>query len=309
MNGSRAGARVLAVVSGKGGVGKTNLCLNLAVALSRRGRRVLLLDADMGLANVDVVCGIENSWNLSHVLSGAKRLGDVVVPGPAGVRLVPGASGVADLGDSSPGSRPVFLEQLGELEPEVDDVLIDTRSGVGPAVRRLMQAADRVIVVTTSEPPAITDTYALIKVLQIEKPLATSIAASFPGAGGSNSPWNASGGNGLPEIQLVGNQVSGAAEARDILGRLRAACRRFLGVSVEAADYVVTDPKVSQAVRRRRPFLLEYPACPASRCVRRLAGRLVDPTRLRPIPIRSRQTRGRGFLRRFAATLGGVAAG
>jgi len=292
-------ARTMLIASGKGGVGKTNLCLNLAVSLSQEGRRILLLDAAMGSAHLDVLCGICSPWNLSHVLSGAKRLAEVIVSGPAGIRLVPCGCDAADMAEALSSRWADLLDQLVDLDEEFDDVLIDTTSGLHRTARRLIQSADQVILVTTPEPTAIADTYGLIKTLR------------GPASKSTASPdWNDSalqlgGDEGrLPSLLLVANQVTSAGEARCVSSRISTACRRFLGVSIQPAGYVVADRHVAAAVRRCRLFVLEYPACPASRCVNRLAGRLTDPTRARSFHVPGRSAFAPRLLTRVAQVLG-----
>lgn len=275
-------ARTLVVTSGKGGVGKSNLSLNLAISLAQRGRRVVLLDADFGPANVDVLCQIQGPYNLSHLLTGARKLSEVLVPGPAGVRIIPGARGVRDLADAARGAPASLLEELDGLEEETDDLVVDTGSGLHRTVREFIVVADLPLLVTTPEPTAVTDAYAVIKSLAAQEPPLC---------------WH-----------LVVNQASSPGEAHEVLDRIGAACRRFLGITVPAAGYVLADPHVPAAVRRRRPVILEYPACPASRSIGRLAEWLTSEscpvhtsTRNRVEPMPRFFTRMADHLRRVAA--------
>jgi flagellar biosynthesis protein FlhG len=241
-------ASVIAITSGKGGVGKSNIAVNLAIALSSAGKGVVLLDADLGLANADVLCNIDLPCNLSHVIARKKELRDVLVKAPGGFALIGGASGLARMADLTDEDRQRVIDALGELEQNADVILIDTGAGISPNVLAFTRAADHVLVVTTPEPTAITDAYALIKVVSRE--------------------------SADRRMSLLVNQVRSEAEAKIVHERIAKVARQFLNVSVLDAGYVLSDEQVSTAVRRRMPFLLASPRCPASACVGRLAMRL-----------------------------------
>jgi len=240
--------RTIAITSGKGGVGKSNVALNLAILLAGAGNRVALVDADMGLANLDLLVGVDVRANLSHVLAGSRRLTEVIVDLPCGVQFVPGASGLARLADLSEFQRAGLVKQLATLESDNDVIVVDTGAGIGPDVLTFALAADIVLVVTAPEPTAITDGYAVIKLL------------SQHGYGGQTS--------------VLVNMVSGRHEARGTYQRISTVARQFLSAKVLDAGYVLTDPKVREAVKKREPFVLAYPRCPASRCLAALATKL-----------------------------------
>lgn len=244
----RRRATVIAITSGKGGVGKSNIAVNLAIQLSAAGKGVVLLDADLGLANADVLCNIDLPCNLSHVIARKKDLHEVLVKAPGGFALIGGASGLARMADLSDIDRQRLIDALSELEERTDVILIDTGAGISPNVLSFTRAADHVLVVTTPEPTAITDAYALIKVVSRD---------------GTDR-----------RISLLVNQVRNEAEAHVVHERIAKVARQFLGVHVLDAGYVVSDEQVSNAVRRRTPFVLGTPRCPASQCVARLAMRL-----------------------------------
>ncbi|MBI2939774.1 MAG: MinD/ParA family protein [Chloroflexi bacterium] len=244
--------RVIAVSSGKGGVGKTNVVVNLAVALGQAGRRVLLFDADLGLANVDVVMGIAPRYHLGHVISGEKRLDEIVVDGPANVRVVPGGSGVLQLANLSAQRRQEVIAALERLDGTADYLLIDTAAGVSEAVLSFVATADDALIVTTPEPTAITDAYALIKV--------TAQTAQR-----------------LPSFRLIVNQVRDQSEAEEVARKIIAVAQQFLGVTVRPEGYLPIDPAISRAVRRQVPIVLAYPNAPAALRLVNLSRRLDRP--------------------------------
>ena len=247
----RRRARVVAVTSGKGGVGKTNLAVNLAVAAASRGRSTLLLDLDLGLANVDILLNLSPRHTLAHVLAGGRSLSDIILPGPGGVRVVPGASGVPKLADLGREGREELLRELTDLEAGADLVILDTGAGISRNVIAFASAADEVVVVATPEPTSILDAFAAIKVLSRE--------------------------DALGKVRLVVNQCSGRAEAEAVSARITSACRQFLQLPVERMGYVISDFHVGEAVRMRRPVVLAFPSSPASRCIRTLEGKLGEP--------------------------------
>jgi flagellar biosynthesis protein FlhG len=247
---SRPTVRTVAVASGKGGVGKSSLVANLAVVLGQQGVRVLLLDADLSQANLDLLLGVAPRFDLQHVLRGEKTLRDIVIEGPAGVKLVPASSGVPDLADLDDFRRESLLRGLSTLEDEVDLILMDTASGVSRQVIRFCLAADEVVVVTTQELPAFTDAYGFIKVLAL---------------------------NGLQtDPHLVVNMSDSAEEAEETAHRIGVVARRFLGLNLDPWGCVPYDPAVARAVRRQEPVVLAYPQSPAARAYRELARHLWD---------------------------------
>jgi flagellar biosynthesis protein FlhG len=243
-----ARATVIAVTSGKGGVGKSNIAVNLAIKFASAGKRVVLLDADLGLANADVLCNIDLPSNLSHVISHKRELADVMVDGPGGFQLIGGASGLARMADLSDFDRQRLVTALAELEARSDIILIDTGAGISPNVLSFTRCADQVLVVTTPEPTAITDAYAVIKVISRDAP---------------DRP-----------LSLLVNQVRVRGEGQLVYDRIAKVAKQFLGVHVMDAGFVPSDPEVPAAVRRRTPFLLANPRCPASLYISQLAMRL-----------------------------------
>ena len=251
-------ASVIAVTSGKGGVGKSNVAVNLAIKLASAGKTVVLLDADLGLANADVLCNIDLPFNLSAVIARKKELHEVLVKAPGGFSLIGGASGLARMADLTDADRQRIVRALGELESLADIILIDTGAGISPNVLSFTRAADHVLVVTTPEPTAITDAYAVVKVLHRD-------AVGAPGSANDA---------GERRISLLVNQVRSPGEARVVHERIAKVARQFLGVSVYDAGHLVADECVPAAVRARTPFVLASPRSAASHCISQLAMRL-----------------------------------
>jgi len=264
-------ARAIAVTSGKGGVGKSNLAINLAVAMSRLGRKVCVLDADLGMANADVLCNLTPKLNLQHVVAGKCRLADVMLLAPGGFRLIPGASGVAGMADLSPRLRLVVLHRLARLERLADVIIIDCAAGISEQVRAFATAANTILVTTTPEPTAVTDAYGMIK----------SVIRQSPEA----------------RVKLIVNMVTAPAEGRQIYERMNQVAQAFLDRPIEYGGCIPIDPAVSEAVRFRLPFSLYAPDGPATRAVQSIADQLSGGGAAGdPSP---------GFFRRLAAFLGG----
>lgn len=243
-------ASVVAITSGKGGVGKSNIAVNLAIRLASAGKDVVLFDADLGLANADVLCNLDLPYNLSHVISQRRVLQEVMVKAPGGFRLIGGASGLARMADLTDADRQRLVDSLDQVEQQADFLVIDTGAGISPNVLSFTRAADHVLVVTTPEPTAITDAYAVIKVLSRD---------------GSDR-----------RVSLLVNQALNEREGRLVYDRIAGVARQFLNVTVLDAGCVPDDEHVVLSVRKRTPFVLAYPKCPASVSVTQLAMRLAS---------------------------------
>lgn len=237
--------RVLAVTSGKGGVGKTNLSVNLAYALQETGATVTLLDTDLGLANADILVGALPQRHLGHFVQGACDLTDLVHVLPDGLRLVAGGSGLAELSRVDEVALAGLVQAFRHLEEGSDYLLLDTGAGLGPQVLRFLLAADEVLLVTTPEPTALADAYAVLKTLARQ---------------GTRS-----------QVHLVVNQVARPGEGDVAARRLQVAAEHFLRLPCRLLGAVPWDPAVGLAVQRQRPFVLGAPHAPASRAVRELA--------------------------------------
>ena len=243
-------AKVITVTSGKGGVGKSNISVNLAIALSEIGCRPLIIDADIGLANDDVLLGINPRYRLVDVLNGEKSLGDIVCTGPCGVGLITGGSGLDELARMEGGKIGSVLSGLTELDGRFNVFIIDTGAGISETIISMAAAADEAIVVTTPEPTSVTDAYVLIK----------SIVYRC---------------QGLP-VRLVVNKAENEAEAADIMAKLTRVTGKFLDLELMKLGYILNDPLVVRAVKQQQPFLLGFPHSQPSRRIREIAARLAE---------------------------------
>ena len=262
---------MLAVTSGKGGVGKTSASVNLAIALAARGLRVILLDADLGLANVEVLLGLNSLYNLQHVINGEREITGILVRGPGGIEVVPGSSGIAKLADLGPVARQRVLNALDTLQDRADFILIDTMAGIGQNAVAFAAAADEILLVTTPEPSAIVDAYAMIKTIyQMRKDAV---------------------------FRVIVNLVASPEQAKAVAAKLSLVSQQYLGRKLSHLGYIPRDVHVSQAVMQSNPFLLRFPQAPASKCVEDLATFLIH----RRI---EGQRKANSFFRRFAETLG-----
>lgn len=242
--------RIIAVTSGKGGVGKTNLAVNLALGLATLGQRVTLIDTDLGLANIDLVLGLTPEYHLGHFLAGERSLREIVIEGPCGVKVIAGGSGLQELANLSERQVARCLDHLAELEEDTDFILFDTGAGISRKVVQFIVAADEVLVVTTSEPTAIADAYGVVKVIAKENPQAL--------------------------VYLVVNMVRLESEGKQVLERLQMVAEKFLDFTVEPLGMVFYDALVPKAVKNQEPFLLTNPQATASQNVLGLARKLLD---------------------------------
>jgi len=242
--------RTIAVTSGKGGVGKSNIVANLAIALSRRGKKVLVVDADLSLANIHVLLGLQPHFNLSHVISGEKRLGEVMIEGPAGVKVIPASSGIAELAMLRERELEGLIHQFQGFLPEMDLILVDTAAGLADSVLSFVHAAREVLVVTTPEPTAYLDAYQMLKNIHLHEP--------------------------SKKVHLVVNMASSEKEAEKTGSFMSEMSVRFLGHPLNLLGSVLRDPDMPIAVRNQRAFLEEAPHGIASRGIQTLTTRLLN---------------------------------
>lgn len=268
----RSQARTIAVASGKGGVGKTTFATNLALLLAEAGRRVIVLDADLGLANVHILLGLTPTHTLDHLIRGQMSLRGILTAGPHGLRLIAGGSGIVELAELGHVERMRFLDGLAELDDLADVILVDCGAGVSRAALAFTATADDVLVLVTPEPTSIADAYATIKVLWRDRPDCRT--------------------------RLVVNMARSSNEARRVAERLQAVCRRFLGREPEVAGYIPRDPEMSRSVCRQQPLCLSHADSASIRGIARIAVNLGCE--------RVRGTGSVGFLNRLARFLNPV---
>ncbi len=237
--------RVLAVTSGKGGVGKSNVSINLGLALHARGRRVMLLDADLGLANIDVLLGLRPERNLAHVMDGECELEDILLEAPGGLKVVPAASGVKHMAEMGAAENAGLVHAFSSLGGLTDVLIIDTAAGISDSAVSFCTAAQEIVVVVCNEPASLTDAYAMIKVL--------------------NQDY------GQRRFRVLVNMAHSQDEARQLFIRLVDVCRRFLDVSLELAGTIPFDSHVRKAVQRQKSVFMTYPDSPAAKAFKELA--------------------------------------
>ena len=238
--------RTIAVTGGKGGVGKTNISANLAVALADMGKRTLLLDADLGLANIDVILGLHPKHTLADLVAGRCTLEEVIIEGPGGVLVVPAASGRRHMAELQPAEHVGLVNVFSELERDLDVMIIDTAAGISDSVLTFCQAAQDTVVVVCDEPASITDAYALIKVLARER--------------------------GLDRVHVIANMVRDPNEGRKLYEKLARVCERFLGdVALHYLGAVPQDDWLRRAVQRQQAVVKAYPGSPSARAIAEIA--------------------------------------
>lgn len=243
-------ARVIAITSGKGGVGKTSVTVNLALAFAKMGKKVAIFDADLGLANVHILMGVKPRFNLRHMIEDNFKMDDLVTMGPEGVKIISGGQGVREMANLTPDQRRIILRQLDKLEREVDILLIDTGAGISENVLRFTTFADEVIVVTTPNIAAAADGYSIIKILLEMEP---------------NS-----------KIGLIANMAQNMYHSKNVFNRINAATKKYLNYPLGDLGYIVTDNHIEAACQIRRPLLLEFPQSEAAKCIREIAEMIMN---------------------------------
>jgi len=242
-------ARIITVTSGKGGVGKTNLSINMALAFARLGKMVIVMDADLGLANVNVMLNMIPKYNLYHVIKKQKTIRDILVETEYGISIVAGASGFSQIANMSEEDRKDFISELDTLS-SADIIIIDTSAGVSSNVLDFIAAADDAVIITTPEPTAITDAYGIIKII------ATEYDSLNMG------------------LKLVVNRAKGAAQAKNVADRMINIAGQFLNLKVDYLGFIYDDAAVQHAVLRQKPFMVVDPKCKASICISHIVDRM-----------------------------------
>jgi flagellar biosynthesis protein FlhG len=243
--------QVISISSGKGGVGKTNIVANLALALTRLGKQVLILDADLGLANIDILLGLTPRYTIEHLLTGQKRLQDILVPGPEGMVILPAGSGIPELADLNEGQKLFLLNEMDQLSQRIDVLLIDTGAGISANVLYFNLAAQESIIIITPEPTSLTDAYALIKVLATR--------------------------HQKKHFMVLANAVANEAEGKEVFRKISLVADRFLGsVSLDYLGFIPLDEHVLKAVRKQKAVLELFPQSPAGKSFMTLSQRLLD---------------------------------
>ncbi len=241
--------KVIAVASGKGGVGKTGFSVNLAISLAQKGKRVLLLDADLGLSNANIVMGETPKWNLFHVLKGEKKLAEVVAETRHGVDLIAGGSGIHELANLTGTERQRFIDELAGLD-EYEVIVVDTGAGISRNVTAFLHAADKVVIVTTPEPTSVTDAYGIIKALLSE--------------------------NDEVNIDLVVNRVKSEEEGRNVSARILGIVSQFLNTTIHSLGFIREDAVVVKALFQKTPYIVFDPKAACSRAVHEIGAKLLS---------------------------------
>lgn len=241
--------RVVVVSSGKGGVGKSTLALNIALCLCLRGKKILLMDADLGLANIDIMLGLVPKYNIHHMIQGKKSLKDIIISGPGGLNIIPGGSGIAELADLGGNELKRIMVELGKLDGEFDYMIIDTGAGISSNVLSFLLSADDVIFITTPEPTSITDAYGMVK----------AVAKRSEGK----------------TLYLVVNRVADNTEGVLVAEKIKLVCERFLNLKIDILGHVVNEPMVGEGIRRQRAFIEIFPRSLAARNIDSIAFNLI----------------------------------
>jgi len=241
--------RVIAITSGKGGVGKTNFTINLAISLSNLGYKIIVFDADIGLGNIDIVLGVVPRNNISSVINGTKDILDIMTDGPNGIKIIPGGSGVKDLNDLSEEKVDNMIKQFTKLEGYADFILIDTGAGLSNTVLSFVRAAEEIILVTTPEPTSLTDAYAMIKTLTVYEQ--------------------------CDNLKVIVNRAENAREADEIFEKLSRATNKFLNIKLENLGYILNSKLVVDSVKSQNPLLLMYPNSAVSSKINAIALKLM----------------------------------
>jgi len=247
-------ARVITVTSGKGGVGKTSLSLNLAIWLTRLGKRVVVFDADFGLANIEVMLGVRPQYNLADMMFRGKELKDIVTQGVEGINFISGGSGIQELASMNREQVIYLTGKLVELDQYADIIIVDTGAGISDSVLEFVLASSEVLLVATPEPTSITDAYALLKALNRKAEFSKEDTV----------------------IKMVSNRVKNEAEGLNLYEKMSVVAEKFLGIPITYVGAVPMDEQISKAVMRQKPVSVINPEAPASRAIEQIAGKILE---------------------------------
>ena len=245
-------ARLIAVTSGKGGVGKTSLIVNIAIRLSKKGYRVVIIDGDLGLANVEVMLGIVPKFSMYDIINSGISLSDVISDGPAGIKLISGGTGITEMAYLDRRKFDRLLDTLSALDNYADFILIDTGAGISRNVTKFVLAAREVILVTSPEPTSITDAYAVLKIISLH--------------------------NRECQVKMIANMVENPAEAEDLLVRINAAAKKFIGTEIKSLGFLKNDPSLRRAIKMQTPLIISAPKSAAAKSIDKITQRIENNT-------------------------------
>lgn len=241
--------KVISVTGGKGGVGKSNVTLNIAISLAKKGKKVLIMDADLGLANIDIMIGLRVIRNLSHVIKGECTLDDIILEGPEGIKIIPASSGTKGMAQLSEMEHLGLIRAFSSLSEQIDFLIVDTAAGIADNVISFAQASQDLLVVVCDEPTSITDAYALIKILSVD--------------------------HKLFRFRIVANMARSEKEGRDLFVKLSRVTDQFLDVALDYVGAIPFDENVRKAVRKQQALVSLYPGSPASIAIKHIATKIV----------------------------------
>ncbi len=245
-------SRVIAITSGKGGVGKTNFAVNLAILLSKSGHRVFLLDADFGLSNIEVILGILPKYNFLDVLNGDKSIEEIVTNGPNGVKFISGGSGMSELANISERQMSLIINNMSYLDRYADIILIDTGAGISKSVTNFIKAASEAIIITTPEPTSVTDAYTIIKTIKEDSTLS------------------------LPEMQIIINRTESVEEGIEVFDKLSRVAQRYLDIKLSCLGVIPYDYNLVKAVKKQEPVSISFPNTDATKAIAIIASKLIQ---------------------------------
>lgn len=241
-------ARIITVTSGKGGVGKTSLTVNIAASIARQGKKVLVIDADLGLSNVEIMLGVTPSYTIKDLIKNNKDIDDILIKGPFNIDFISGGNGFLELTELSDVEREEILVKLKKIDELYDIILIDTGAGISKNVITFLTVADEILVITTSEPTALTDAYSIIKIVKEKKE--------------------------NPNISIIVNRVKDTIEYKEASSILLNTAKRFLGLNLTSLGFILEDKVVKDAVFKKTPFVIYYPDSKAALCIKYILGKI-----------------------------------